>query len=106
MISSIQVFMAMNSLEKVLDLTVFCRLLCHAMGNLFRNMMNPVCNLCVTLFAACDASTNAVSSTLHPLGTGILVGNSSSASLKYSLKLLTLTWKARLSIFGSKGSKY
>ena len=42
--------------------------------------MNPVYDLLVTLFAACDASTNAVIVIDLPLGFGVFVGIDSSAS--------------------------
>ena len=48
--------------------------------------MNPVYDLLVTLFAACDASTNAVIVIDLPLGFGVFVGIDSSVSRYCSRK--------------------
>ena len=69
---SIHVFIAINSLENELDSTVFCLLLYHIIGALLTNIINPVCDLLVTLLAACDASTKAVVVTDLPLGLGVM----------------------------------
>ena len=70
----------MNSLEKVLDSTVFWCLLYHTMGARFTNNMNPVWDQRVILLAACDASTKAVVSTGRPLASGNMCGGGSSYS--------------------------
>ena len=64
----------MNSLEKVLDSTVFCRFEYQMTGARLMNMTNPVCDLRVTLLAACDASTNTVMVIGLPRGGGNMCG--------------------------------
>ena len=66
--------MAMNSLEKVIDSTVFCRFQYQMTAVRLMNMTNPVCDLRVTLLAACDASTNAVMVIGLPCGGGNMCG--------------------------------
>jgi len=73
-------FSAMNSAENVLVSTVCCRLLYQTTGARLRKTTNPVCDRRVFLFAACDASTNAVMIRPLPRGTGIRWGIVSSAS--------------------------
>ena len=75
------VFIAMNSEEIILDLTVFCLLLYHSIGALFTNMTQPVWERRVTLLETCDASTYAVLIPARPLGGGMLNEYSSSVSL-------------------------
>ena len=54
---STHAFIEMNSLENFEDSTVFCCLMHNIMGERLINMIHPVCDLCVNLFAACEAST-------------------------------------------------
>ena len=59
MLFTVHDFIAINSLGNILDPIVVCFLLNH-IGARFTNIVNPVCDRCVTLFAVCDVSTNAV----------------------------------------------
>ena len=80
-IYSTYVFMTINSLENVLDSTVFCFLLNYMMGALLTKRIYSVIDLLVLLSTACDVSTKALVLTNLPLGFGILLGVSSTASL-------------------------
>ena len=52
MICSVAIFRAINSLEYVLDSTVFCYLEYHDIGAMFRKIMMPACDRRVTAFPA------------------------------------------------------
>lgn len=92
-ICSTQHFAAMNSLKNVLDLTVFCCSLYHAIGEQLMNNMNLVWLYLVTSLAACDTSTYATIPTDLPRGVGVSPsgGNSSCASLCCSWNVLMLS---------------
>ena len=85
---------AINSAENVLVSTLCCLLLYHTTGARLRNTTYPECDRLVTLFAACDASTNAVVVTVCPLVTGIQCGSNSSASRYISEKSSLLVRKS------------
>ncbi len=58
-ITSTPIRNATNSELKEEDLMVFCLLEYHMIGAQFRNMIIPVCDLCVTRCPAWSASINA-----------------------------------------------
>ena len=106
---STHIFIAINSMENELDSTVFCRLLNHIIGARFRNITKPVCERRVTIFEACDASTNAIVVMDLPRGSGIkcLGGISSTASRYCPLNVSALSPEYHEgSTFGDAGSKY
>ena len=91
MVCSVHVFMAINSLENVLDSNAECRLLSNIIGALFTNITYPIFDLLVLLSNSCDVYTNAVIVSDLSLGYGIYFVNSSMefqyCSLNYSAEL-------------------
>jgi hypothetical protein len=85
---------AINSETKVLDSTVFCLLLYHKIGAMFRKNKKPVCDLRVFLLDAREASTNSVVMTGRPLGQGMSCGICSSAPRYCSAKSSLLVRKS------------
>ena len=76
-ICSTHVFSAMNSIEKVLDSTVACRLLYQIIWAKLANMMYLICDHLIFLSDAWYASTKAVTWTNIPLGLGASLVRSS-----------------------------
>ena len=99
-------FIAMNSAPKEDDLMLACFLLHQWINEQFKYTSIPVLDLLVTVFEAWSASTLATIVNPIPLGSGMLVGNSSLPSTcPNSLDVQSLLSKSCSSIVGSLGSK-